>query len=263
MRPWRRVLFGADDNQSIGSKVRLGCFFEGAIKKGGDVEEFFIKSHRCRDTRKRGYVDLEVYNVLWCTGGTENRGIVGLIKEEREMLRLIMTDGYSLNHLPHAFSDHYLVLIDLGDNSRDGMARGKVGFKFNANWILEEWCEQQVMSFWEVNTKEIPMKLEKLGSVIKNKKGRNFTSKRQASTVLSIHLAYLSLVDLDDETLADLEEVKLALNLEVDKEELFWEQRAKTNWLRFGDRNISYFHNLANKQIKKNTMKKLKEPNEE
>ncbi|MBA0569002.1 hypothetical protein Golob_006467, partial [Gossypium lobatum] len=36
-----------------------------------------------------------------------------------------------------------------------------------------------------------------------------------------------------------MEEVKLALNLEADKEELMWEQRARAYWLRFGKLRIA------------------------
>ncbi|KAA3472179.1 reverse transcriptase [Gossypium australe] len=35
------------------------------------------------------------------------------------------------------------------------------------------------------------------------------------------------------------------LNLEADKEELFWEQRARVNWLQHGDRNTNFFHKMA------------------
>ncbi|KAK8271617.1 hypothetical protein V6Z12_D11G273400 [Gossypium hirsutum] len=40
-------------------------------------------------------------------------------------------------------------------------------------------------------------------------------------------------------------EVQLGLNLEAGKEELFWEQRARVNWLKNGDRNTNYFHKIV------------------
>ncbi|XP_052484514.1 uncharacterized protein LOC128039852 [Gossypium raimondii] len=51
--------------------------------------------------------------------------------------------------------------------------------------------------------------------------------------------------DPSDEVLAEIMEVQLRLNLEADKEELFWEQRARVNWLKNGDRNTSFFHKVA------------------
>ncbi|KAA3477687.1 reverse transcriptase [Gossypium australe] len=53
--------------------------------------------------------------------------------------------------------------------------------------------------------------------------------------------------------------VKLALNMEADKEELFWEQQARANWLRMGDRNTAFFHNLATQRKRRNTIKILED----
>ncbi|KAK5775804.1 hypothetical protein PVK06_043746 [Gossypium arboreum] len=35
------------------------------------------------------------------------------------------------------------------------------------------------------------------------------------------------------------------MNLEADREEIYWEQRVRVNWLKNGDRNTSYFHKIA------------------
>lgn len=35
------------------------------------------------------------------------------------------------------------------------------------------------------------------------------------------------------------------MNLEVDKGERYWEQRARTKWLRYDDRNTIFFHKMA------------------
>ncbi|XP_012480763.2 uncharacterized protein LOC105795620 [Gossypium raimondii] len=43
-----------------------------------------------------------------------------------------------------------------------------------------------------------------------------------------------------DEILGEIVEMKLALNIEADRDELYWEQRARANWLKNGDRNTNF-----------------------
>ncbi|KAA3471337.1 reverse transcriptase [Gossypium australe] len=54
-------------------------------------------------------------------------------------------------------------------------------------------------------------------------------------------------------------EINLDLNLEADKEEIFWEQRVKTNWLRMRDKNTVFFHKCASYRKKKNMVKGLED----
>ncbi|KAL4272321.1 hypothetical protein GQ457_13G021040 [Hibiscus cannabinus] len=55
-----------------------------------------------------------------------------------------------------------------------------------------------------------------------------------------------------ENTLGEIMEVKLALNLEADKDELYWEQRARANWLRSGHRNTGFFHRYASHHRQRN-----------
>ena len=43
----------------------------------------------------------------------------------------------------------------------------------------------------------------------------------------------------------------------LEKEEIYWVQRSRANWLKFGDRNTSFFHNFASARKKRNYIKRL------
>ncbi|KAA3467389.1 reverse transcriptase [Gossypium australe] len=58
-------------------------------------------------------------------------------------------------------------------------------------------------------------------------------------------------------TLAKLMEVKLHLNMEMDKEERYWEQRARVNWLQMGNKNTSFFHKSASQRRRINRIRGL------
>ncbi|MBA0667408.1 hypothetical protein Goklo_000498 [Gossypium klotzschianum] len=50
-------------------------------------------------------------------------------------------------------------------------------------------------------------------------------------------------------------EIQLDLNLKTDKEEMFWEQWARFNWLSNRDRNITFFHKMATGSKERNAIK--------
>ncbi|KAL4291617.1 hypothetical protein GQ457_14G019080 [Hibiscus cannabinus] len=74
---------------------------------------------------------------------------------------------------------------------------------------------------------------------------------------LKSRLAQLNAMSPTDDVLGDIVDTKLALNIEADKEELYWEQRARANWLRNGDRNTSFFHRFASHRRKRNRVDRL------
>ncbi|KAA3479572.1 hypothetical protein EPI10_020072 [Gossypium australe] len=72
-------------------------------------------------------------------------------------------------------------------------------------------------SFYETNRDEIPLKLEELGNKLAIWMRQNYVNRREALTSLTSLLNKLDLVDPGEDSLAELVEVKLTLNMEVDK----------------------------------------------
>ncbi|XP_039031469.1 uncharacterized protein LOC120166218 [Hibiscus syriacus] len=143
--------------------------------------------------------------------------------------------NYSVEHLTHISSDHCPVLVSTtaGYSNRSTFS----SFCFDANWVLETECKDLLSpSKWSSSSK----------------------ARRTATTWgLKEKLTRLLDSDPDDETLVELLDVRLALNLEANKDELYWEQRAHVNWLHHGDRNIIFPHKWATYRKKKNKVLKL------
>ncbi|GMJ10541.1 hypothetical protein like AT1G43760 [Hibiscus trionum] len=165
---------------------------------------------------------------------------------------------FRVSHIPHSFSDHCPVLVDTVGCASHNPVPTTNAFSFDANWVLEEDFEQLISTSWLSDQSSVPSKLERLALSIKSW-CRGLRARRlRSNKVLRERLADLSLQDPDDDALEELTEVKLALNLEADKEEIFWEQRAHVNWLQHGDRNTTFFHKWATFRQKKNRVRKLR-----
>lgn len=61
---------------------------------------------------------------------------------------------------------------------------------------------------------------------------------------------------MDDSNLAEMIDTKIQLNFEIKKDERYWEQRARLNWLKLDDKNTAFFHSQAT-QRRRNLISKL------
>lgn len=90
--------------------------------------------------------------------------------------------------------------------------------------------------------------------------GKNVKGEHDRKTKnLRDRLVKLDGMNRDDDTLAEIIDVKLEPNWEMEKEELYWEQRARTNWLRDGDRNTAFSHNKISQRHRMNKIRGLKD----
>lgn len=88
------------------------------------------------------------------------------------------------------------------------------------------------------------------GNKIKSKIGREVKC-------LNRRLEKLNNDENSEENLGNIVEVKLHLNMELDKEKKYWKQRAKVNWLKIGDKNTSFFHRFASQRRRVNRIRGL------
>lgn len=66
---------------------------------------------------------------------------------------------------------------------------------------------------------------------------------------------------MTDAALAAQKEIQMQIEVTLEKEEMFWVQRARANWLKHGDRNTKFFHRMASKRKKQNTIKFMLDDN--
>jgi uncharacterized lipoprotein NlpE involved in copper resistance len=66
---------------------------------------------------------------------------------------------------------------------------------------------------------------------------------------------------ITDATLAAQQKIQQQIEETLEKEEMYSVQRARSNWLKYGDRNTIFFHGMTSKRKKQNTFKFLTDDN--
>ncbi|KAA3461736.1 reverse transcriptase [Gossypium australe] len=142
-------------------------------------------------------------------------------------------------------------------SSNNNKFLGGQRFHFEAWWTMKASFEGVLKDIWESSTSTLVDKLKTVQIRLKNWAKELKGNKGKLKERLTKELEALMMAGRDDETLAEIIDKKIHLNLEIDKEEKYWEQRARTNWLQFGHRNTSYFHKCASIRRRANCINNL------
>jgi hypothetical protein len=170
-------------------------------------------------------------------------------------------------------SDHRLVVILTESQQQRRNARSSDRpFKFEASWLEEEKCRKVVLQAWE-NGEQGPEV-----TVAEALKGVFFLEKVLKGVANSLNDWNCNVLGDLQKRLKKLEKelekcrrrhisqenvgLEAVLRYRVDRIEeqidIYWKQRAHTNWLLKGDRNMIFFHHACSERRKKNRIGRLK-----
>ncbi|KAJ8751948.1 hypothetical protein K2173_000694 [Erythroxylum novogranatense] len=160
--------------------------------------------------------------------------------------------------------DHYIdvvVISDEGGNTTPNVIRERLEFpfRFESSWCMEDDCEEEIRKLWTSCDLDVPGKLHAVSEGLTHWSKHITEARFKRTTALKRKLDELNLRDLTSSNLEELILTKLDLNLEIDRKERKWEQRARANWLSYGDRNTAYFHRIASQRKKIKEIKGLED----
>lgn len=162
---------------------------------------------------------------------------------------------YINRHKLRYTSDHAPIMLEFYDfeESRPTFQTQRIK-RFEQVWTEDQECKHIISSSWDTTQGQIPLKLNKvltrLDSWGKVKFG-DLSQKVKNSHDILLHLKNHV---PDEECLQRIKIEEKALDELLAKEEMWWSQRAKVHWLKFGDSNTKYFHYKANQRRRKNTI---------
>ncbi|XP_023927230.1 uncharacterized protein LOC112038639 [Quercus suber] len=148
-----------------------------------------------------------------------------------------------VQHLEETTSNHCPLLLA---DSNSFQKRGKRRFFFEAIWTRRADYKELIEEVWRANSnlhdpssfsaglkipKKIQEKKEKLGELLRD--------------------------DIALQNGIEINKLRKDINLLLDDEEVWWQQRLRVQWLGEGDRNTKYFHHWASERRRKNTIVRL------
>jgi len=163
---------------------------------------------------------------------------------------LDMCCSMSVDALTKHKSDHFPILMEfkLSDVSFASQ------FKFMRMWAMHQDCKQIIQEIWNTNVIGCPMfvlnsKLKSLKVRLKvwNKEsfGNVHDLVNKAEQTLQEVQNKIQLLGNTDSLLLEEKEAHRLFEEALNKQECFWQEKARLNWHLEGDRNTKFFHRIA------------------
>ena len=158
-------------------------------------------------------------------------------------------------------SDHNLILLRFGGIP---LARGPRPFCFEEAWIDHEAYSDLVATTWNSSNHNPNVTLSKVRehSIIFNQEvfGSIFRKKRQVERKLKGVQNFLDRVESLHHVLLE-KQLQNEFNHILFQEEMNWYQKSRKQWVKFSDRNSSFFHAQTIIRRKRNRIHRLQLPN--
>jgi hypothetical protein len=171
----------------------------------------------------------------------------------------------SLVHLDYYRSDHRPILLSMDEENMPD-EKGPAILRFEARWLKEKNFMEIVEGAW-VSTGPLGQNSSLVGRLAqiheKLHKWDKYVLRRNKNVLRQTQRKLEAIVreDLTADNIARQKELSQEIENLLELEEMHWAQRSRINWLQYGDKNTSYFHNFASMRREKNRIKKLKDDN--
>ena len=160
-------------------------------------------------------------------------------------------------------SDHFPILMDFKLLETSSFASQ---FKFMRMWSMHQDCRQIVQECWNTTVVRCPMfvlnrKLKILKERLKIWNKESFGNVHEfvtsAEQKLQLIQAQIQTNGNSDALLLEEKEAHKVLEEALNRQECFWQEKAKLNWHLEGDRNTKYFHRIAKIKTSTKTLTSL------
>lgn len=267
-----RRLAGFDDYPWLVGGDLNECLWEGE-KLGGTTSNF-----RNMEMLRETVDDLNLCDLGFCgskfTWTNKSKNCPVILKRLDRFLGnqsfCDLFDSTKVFHLDWYSSDHRPIRICANSNVAQFFKRPAQHFKFEEMWLKDDNCKTIVESAWKERSLDIHMgdrivhnfknALKRCSSSLRlwGKKKRHDMFKAVNEQKSLLQQAYLRQPYPIFHDIVGIEE---KLNKALEEEEIYWKQRSRENWLKWGDKNTRWFHKKASMRRQKNFIHGIKNTN--
>jgi endonuclease/exonuclease/phosphatase family metal-dependent hydrolase len=172
-------------------------------------------------------------------------------------------DVVEVHVLPRSKSDHHPLLVSFS-NSRDVKWNKCRMFRYEACWGKHKESNQLIKQVWRAKQPSINPWNNFQGKLSVCKQSLKQWVRKNSDAVedqIKRKEQELKVIQLHDIGVQMEEERQIMDELDslLEQEELKWQQRAKVNWLKHGDRNSKYFHAAATQKNRRSRILEIQD----
>lgn len=246
----------------VGDFNEIGASWEkrgGSLGRDNRVENFQATISEC------ALMDLEFKGnaFTWTNNQREEANIC-------ERIDRAMANVEWRQHFPKAQVFHEVVLgsdhCPLILNCTLPLKRVPKLFKFESMWSTHPTCEDIISDSWDSRVQgssmfRLAQKLRNCRQSLKEWSAKEFGNNKRKLEALKSQLAVIQVDCPSDSNMGDMYQIKKEIETLLDREEMYYHQRSRINWLRYGDRNTSFFHASVIQRRQRNQLLRLKDDN--
>ncbi|CAL1402102.1 unnamed protein product [Linum trigynum] len=199
-------------------------------------------------------------NFTWSRG--EDSGTYKASRIDRSLCNIAWNSVFPntvVRHLPRLNSDHNPILTSFASQGQSSNLSRP--FKFEAAWLTSNTLLSTIAGAWD-SSASLPDALSNLSSALQAWNREVFGNVQQKKRRLlgRIRGIEMRLSEAFHPGLAKLHsKLEAELDAVLEQEELIWYQRSRESWVKFGERNTSYFHQQANIKRRRNKITSLRD----
>ncbi|TYG83632.1 hypothetical protein ES288_D01G184300v1, partial [Gossypium darwinii] len=156
-------------------------------------------------------------------------------------------------------SDHEVILLNtIGNKSEEESCNHSLRFRYDACWAKEQEARDIIKRIWDGKNSDMLTKMDMVRKELGPWQYRRYKRMKIEINKLEKNIGKVMDGPISVGSSRVLKKSRDQLGKWYDKEEKYWAQRVRNQWLREGDRNTRYFHMQATGRKKKNSIDKLK-----